>query len=438
MIVIVTLFPYTFIARNYLSILGILKYSLRPTSDIYDVISNIVLFLALGFGLARIFYQRFSRKLLILIISLILSTKLSLIVETLQIFLPKRTPSVFDLLANILGCVLGVAVFYLWESYFSTRLSGFRYFAKRWLTKSRLALIALSYGALISFLMFSLHRANNLSNWDTSFPLSVGNERTGDRPWNGMISQIYFANQSLSPAEITQVFTEEHSRDYSAPWITAYQLTGNENYGDQNGLSPDLRWLKYPPQESQEGMISLTQNHWLLTSEPVTELIQSIRQTSQFSLLTTVATGDTHQTGPARIISLSPDPFRRNLTIGQQGSRLVVRLRTPLIGLGGSSPELAFSGIFADTNPHQLLLNFDQNTLQLFVDKTEEVYTLSLSPEILFFCFLPAIGIRNFQITPINQWMLKLVFYTIVLSFPAITLLLMNKGYHYPRKDGSR
>ena len=427
LIAIVTLFPYTFIARDNLSIIMLLKRSFEPTSDIYDAISNIVLFLALGFGLAEIFDRRFLGKLPISIVSLIFSASLSLTVETLQIFLPKRTPSIFDLLTNTTGGVLGTLAFYLWESYFSSRLSTFKYLAKRWLTKSRLTFMALSYGGLIFCLMFSLHRTNNLSNWDTTYPLLVGNEGTGDRPWQGMISQVYFANRSLSAPEITQALTREKFAN-STPWITAYELTGNGDYHDQNGLSPDLERQGYSPKDENENAISLSQQHWLL-SPPVTELIQSIQQTSQFSLLTTVATLDTSQTGPARIISISPDPFRRNLTIGQQGSRLVVRLRTPLTGTKGNNTELAFPGIFADTNPHQLLFNFDRHSLQLFVDETKEVYTLSLSPEILFFHFLPAIGIRNFQVTPINQWMLKLTFYGLILLLPATLLVLANNNY---------
>lgn len=428
LILIVTLFPFTFIARDHLSLVVLLKRFFSPNSDIYDVISNVVLFLALGFGLARIFQRRFSSKLPILIISLILSASLSLTVEILQIFLPKRTPSVLDLVTNIIGGVLGAGAFYLWKS-------GFKCLAKSWLTKkSGLTFTALSYGTFLFCLMFSLHRTNNFSNWDSTFPLLIGNEGTGDRPWNGMISQIYFANRSLSLAEITQVFTEEQSRDYQDPWITAYQLTDNGDYPDLKGLSPDLEWLEHPPQDENLGMISLSQQHWLLTQQPVTKLIKAIQQTSQFSILTTVATRDTQQTGPARIVSLSADPFRRNLTIGQQGSRLVVRLRTPLSGAGATNTNLAFPGIFADTNSYQLLFNFDQDTLQLFVDGTERVSTVSLSPEILFFHFLPGIGIRNFQVTPMNQWILKLVFYGLALSLPITLFLLMIRRKIIPKE----
>ncbi len=235
--------------------------------------------------------------------------------------------------------------------------------------------------------------------------------------------------------------TRERTRDPTNPWITGYQLTGNGDYPDQNRISPALKWQEYSPpalQDENQDTIPLTQKHWLSTPEPVTELIQSIGQTSQFSLLTTVATRDTQQTGPARIVSISADTLRRNLTIGQQGVNLIVRLRTPLSGMGGSSTELAFPNIFADTNLHQLLLNFDRDTLQLFVDNSKEVYTLNLSPDILFFHFLPGVGIRNFQITPRNQWLLKLIFYGLILLPPLTLLLLANFNKMENQKAVSR
>ena len=425
LILIVTLYPYTFISYEHLSLIVVqFRQSLNLTTDIYDAIANILLFSSLGFGLAGIFYKRFSGWRFIVFLNLIISASLSLTIETLQLFLPTRTSSVLDLLTNILGGFLGTVAFYFCKSF------AVKFLVKRWLTKSRLIFIAISYTTLVFCLMFSLHRSNNLSNWDPTFPLLVGNESTGDRPWNGMMSQIYFANRALSTAEITQVLTEKHVRDSSTLWTTAYQLTGKNDYLDQNDLSPNLEWRGYPPDHQNKGMISLSQKHWLSTLEPVTKLIQSIRQTSQFSLLTTVATSDIHQTGPARIISLSANPSLRNLTIGQQGSRLIVRLRTPLSGAGKSNTNLAFSGIFTDTNFHRLLLNFNRNTLQLFVDNSQEIYVIRLSPAILFAHLLPAIGIRNLQITPSNEWILQLIFYSFILSLPAALLLLkIDRSY---------
>ena len=424
-ILIVTLYPYSFVNQNYTVLIMRLKRFFNSPGDIYDLISNVLLFILLGFGLGRILQRQFNNKVLVLIISLLVSSNLSLIVEILQMFLPTRTSSLWDLLANIIGGVGGTTAFFLWHY-------TWRGVNKRWLTKSRLLFTALSYTLLVLCLMFALQRAHNFSNWNSNFPLLIGNEHTGDRPWRGRINQIYFAPHSLSKKEIAQTFSEKQSGS-TTPWFTGYQLTGNGDYPDQNGRSPNLAWQGVPPMKKTAGMISLSQQHWLLTPEPATKLNQAIQKTSQFSLLTTVATKDIHQTGPARIISLSTSPFRRNLTIGQQDSGVVVRLRTPLSGLGASNTNLTFPNILADTKPHQLLFSFDGKTLQLFVDRPEEVYTLNLTPEVLFFHFLPAIGIRGFQITPTNKWMLQLAFYGLMLSIPVTLMLLSNFDERPPK-----
>jgi hypothetical protein len=51
------------------------------------------------------------------------------------------------------------------------------------------------------------------------------------------------------------------------------------------------------------------------------------------------------QTGPARIFTLSADPYLRNLTIGQEGENLILRLRTPGTNLNGTR---AYDSPFAE------------------------------------------------------------------------------------------
>lgn len=52
------------------------------------------------------------------------------------------------------------------------------------------------------------------------------------------------------------------------------------------------------------------------------------------------------QFGPARILSISQDPYSRNLTIAQEGTDLVLRLRTPLTSLNGM-PSYQIEDVFA-------------------------------------------------------------------------------------------
>ena len=56
------------------------------------------------------------------------------------------------------------------------------------------------------------------------------------------------------------------------------------------------------------------------------------------------------QTGPARIFTVSADPYLRNLTIGQDGANLILRLRTPDTNLNGTLaddlPVAELPGVF--------------------------------------------------------------------------------------------
>jgi VanZ family protein len=69
-------------------------------SDLNNVISNILLFLPIGF-----FYRLSTQKRGALLIGAIISIS----IELLQLFIPARTPSIVDILTNILGSGLGAA-----------------------------------------------------------------------------------------------------------------------------------------------------------------------------------------------------------------------------------------------------------------------------------------------------------------------------------------
>jgi len=68
-------------------------------------------------------------------------------------------------------------------------------------------------------------------------------------------------------------------------------------------------------------------------------LLDACRKSGQLSIEAVLMTHDLRQVGPARIVSFSADPYKRNFTLGQQNSKLVLRLRTPSAGENGMRPE---------------------------------------------------------------------------------------------------
>ncbi|MBE9138110.1 VanZ family protein [Nodosilinea sp. LEGE 07088] len=431
LIVLVCLSPFDIIYPDIssLSISDILHEFLNSAVSVDDLSANILLFLPLGFSLSGILGDRYEkiRKFIIIFFT---CTTLSLAMEMSQFFIGMRSPSILDLIMNSFGGLLGATLLSFSGTFSSKVLVLGVYIQEHYITPKKLTFIAIAYIGLLVFLTVSIQRTNNFSNWDQSFPLVVGNESTGDRPWHGRISQLYIAGRSLSKSEIHQALDSCCSLEKMNTWTSFYELTNGARFPDRNGYSPDLVWHDHNPQMAPNRMLPINQKAWLLTQEPATRLISAIRQSSQFSLMLTVSTNDHQQFGPARIVSFSKDLFQRNLTIGQEQGRLIVRLRTPWSGIEGRNPEFAFPGVFKDDQPHRLLLTFDHTRLKLYIDSVEKFYTIRLSTDVLFFRFLPAVGVRNFQITPINQWFLRVAFYFLSFFLPAMMTILIIRNNH--------
>ena len=73
------------------------------------------------------------------------------------------------------------------------------------------------------------------------------------------------------------------------------------------------------------------------------------------------------QSGPARILTLSRNTSLRNLTLGQEGTALVLRLRTPKSSLNGE-PAYVIQGVFRDGGWRRIGLRIEGGSLVLSID----------------------------------------------------------------------
>jgi len=220
------------------------------------------------------------------------------------------------------------------------------------------------------------------------------------------ISNVQFVSLSANAAVITWTTDAPSTMQVDYGLTTAYEAFTPENTALRNshtqlltGLSPNTLYhyrvkskdatgnlaisgdltLRTSFGTQEEANVFLGPHHWLETTSAAM-LTQAIRRTNQFTVSATVATADTAQSGPARIISLSGDPYRRNFTLGQEGTHLVFRLRTPLTGANGTKPELLVPDIFVDTNRHHLAITYDGSVLVLYVDGVQHPRALKLTP----------------------------------------------------------
>jgi len=89
--------------------------------------------------------------------------------------------------------------------------------------------------------------------------------------------------------------------------------------------------------------------------------------TSRFEVTLEVRTSDQEQRGPARIFTLSSDRSHRNLTVGQWGPNLSVRIRTPYTSVNGL-PPYAVKDVFADSGWHKIGVRIRPGNIEVSVD----------------------------------------------------------------------
>lgn len=417
-IILLTLFPFNFTPTQFYLPLFSRHYGAK--SDLNDLIGNVLLFMPFGFySMGLLFKSRglcaykpnLLKVIAVTILTVCLSFSLSFSIETLQVYLPSRNSDLSDIITNSTGGFLGAIAYCLWNLVgINHHLSLFINKIKPILSRQKLAAALIIWVLFTGFFAIQLQKATDLSNWDSSFPLVIGNEATGDRSWQGTVSQLQISPQAIKETEIAKLFANR-GFSTSESLVANYSFQGKNNYQDRTNQLPNLVWQGNIPQERVTGKVKLTSSHWLSTPTAATSLSEKVRQSSQFTISTIVATANPEQSGPARIISLSKDPLHRNFTLGQEKNELVFRLRTPITGENGMYTDLSVPGIFQNKQLNHLVFTYERSVLKLYVNKIENLSTLALTPEITLFRYLFPFQSSNFSVSKLGLLVSALLYY---------------------------
>lgn len=292
---------------------------------------------------------------------------ISFSIELCQIFLP-RSFSVVDMLANTVGALAGARLAYPFVVF------DIQHILKQLYDKGRLfyARVIFIYCVAATTILIIPVGMNTFSNWNSRFPLLIGNEATLNRPWNGIIYKLSIFNRKLTNHEIKQLydchFQSETLGEFSEGLLIEYIFT--------NPMIKAVGTLKdslvLPTHEkgsfafnSPAGII-LKDNLNIDMRLPATALIHSLQQTNQLSIALWFQPASLQQGGPARIVSLSKDPEHRNFTLAQLGAMLNFRVRTPLTGLNGAKIELISCPILTVAKPQFVVASFHRGESKLF------------------------------------------------------------------------
>ena len=103
-ILFATLLPFNFATPRDLSWIYIINRFSQKTNPT-DIVVNVILFLPFGWGLAALLSKTRKPIIVRIIVPVAIGFFLSLTVETAQIFLVSREPSIADLITNSFGLI---------------------------------------------------------------------------------------------------------------------------------------------------------------------------------------------------------------------------------------------------------------------------------------------------------------------------------------------
>ena len=412
------------------------------SSDVKDYWQNILLFIPLGVSLSLIFgsSRHFFRPI---IICLLFSAAVSSLVEVTQLFLPTRVSNLADIISNSLGGIVGGILFY-WRSSILKFIAGILTHNQALLSLKSLLIAIATYCSLVALAIVVLLVNVNLSNWNDSYHLAIGNEVTGDRPWQGYINSLHICDRAFVSSQVSQIFDlDDFACVPASELITSFDFSDLQQfYPDRSNNIGDLRWYKNPAFTSinwqQVSNISsslsvqdfpiyqylgvLLDQQWLKTTTPAVKLNRKLKKTGEFSILLTVAAQSPDQKGPARIIALADGIYAQNTIVAQSKKDLIFRLRTPVTGSNANQPDFLVPDVFDSNGFHKILITFAAKQLNIYIDSEKNRYSFTFSIYHSFLSYLPW-NINNWTINlaDFNFLKYKILFYTVIL-LPLIVL----------------
>jgi hypothetical protein len=283
-------------------------------------------------------------------------------IEAVQLWLP-RHPSAWDVVTNTLGAALGHRL----------RIpSPIRSWTGRLpapgVVSRGLPLLALAAGLLaITLAAIPWVRATDFSNWQ-DYPLLIGNEGTGDRPWRGVVRELAIYDRVLAGDEVTRSGRPVPLWQEGGPvvWMSFASPRAARMDGP---LGPAPFTAEPPPSASLEAAgLRTTGPGWELPREVASHVRERLSATGQLSVSIRLRPDDLGAAGPARILSLSRDPGNRNFTVGQLQRDIVFRVRTPATGENGTDPQTVTIGSPLTRGEHHVLATFDGDASRIYLD----------------------------------------------------------------------
>jgi len=116
-----------------------------------------------------------------------------------------------------------------------------------------------------------------------------------------------------------------------------FDASSGEIVKDRSGATPpmDLRISDPKAVRRSKGALEIRGKTLVRSEKPARRLAEAIKRSGEITVEAWIKPGDTRQSGPARIVSLSRDSSNRNVTLGQDGDKFDVRFRSTRTSTNG-------------------------------------------------------------------------------------------------------
>jgi len=345
-----------------------------------DDFLNVLLFLPYGFGLSEKLRERGKSRLATIGFTLAAGALLSYAVELLQIYVPQRDSGWEDVLTNSLGAVVGGILFDLCGGATLRLLSSTERELGAWLTFRRAALVLLLYVGCWCAIAAQLQKESRLSNWSSDSLLAIGNSASSHFPpnWKGQVFEVEMWDHAVSPEFVRALSSRDPVDAADLDAMVAYRFSDSAPFQDGRHLLPALSWMPQAPSSISASDVFLDGKSWLISSGPVSLLVNKLEKTGQFSLRVVCEPSEISGTN-ARIISISSPSGTANLQLRQEDASLVFWFRTPL-SIDRGRMSWTIPNAFAATETRDVLLSFDGASVNLFINGNKHDRSYELGP----------------------------------------------------------
>jgi hypothetical protein len=385
-ILFLTLYPFRFDFRTPVGFASpfLLGRGVK-ISGFYNVFLNILLFTPFGFGLAEKLREGGKSRRFTFSIVLILGALFSYGIEFLQIYIPERDSGWEDVVTNTTGAIVGFLLFEGFGSALLPVLSSCERALGTLLSGWRAALVLLLYFGFWFAASIHLQRETRLSNWNPDSLLVIGNDAAGKGAWTGQIRLVQIGDRAISNDEAKRVLAAE-SANTTVPGLRAsFDLSSSTPLRDQLNFLSDLVWTPKIPANLETNPLVLDGSSWLSSQINVTNLIQDLRKSNQFTIRVVCTPGLTNV--DARILSISQPSGMADLTIRQEGTALVFWFRN---AISSRKSQLAWHipDVLRVGETRDIIYSYNGSNLSLYIDGRLQPARYKLGPATALAVFL--------------------------------------------------